>query len=105
MTSANVLQETCMNISFDKIIVVLGFLAVLVAVQFIVKLRTGDRKTQDNTPSKIKLRSRLNLSNSERADLLSVDGKSLLIIFSKGAQPNIIDITAPFEDSENGLVK
>ena len=82
-----------MNISFDKTIVVLGFLAVLVAVQFIVKLRTGDRKTQDNTPSKIKLRSRLNLSNNERADLLSVDGKSLLIIFSKHVQgPVALDL-------------
>ena len=94
-----------MNISFDKIIVVLGFLAILVAIQLVVKVRTGDRKTQDNTPSKIKLRSRLNLSNNERADLLSVDGKSLLIIFSKGSQPNIIDITAPFEDTESDLVK
>ena len=94
-----------MNISFDKIIVVLGFLAILVAIQLVVKVRTGDRKTQDNTTSKIKLRSRLNLSNNERADLLSVDGKSLLIIFSKGGQPNIIDITTPFEDPENGLIK
>jgi flagellar biogenesis protein FliO len=94
-----------MNISTDKIIVVLGFLAVLVAIQLIVKLRTRDRTTLDNHTSKIKLRSRLNLSNNERADLLTVDGKSLLIIFSKGAQPNIIDITPPLENPENGLVK
>ena len=94
-----------MNISIDKIIVVLGFLAVLVAIQFIVKFRTRDRTTLDNHTSKITLRSRLNLSNNERADLLNVDGKSLLIIFSKGAQPNIIDITPPFENLENGLVK
>ena len=94
-----------MNISFDKIIVVLGFLAVLVAIQLIVKLRTRDRTTLDSHTSKIKLRSRLNLSNNERADLLNVDGKSLLIIFSKGAQPNIIDITPPFENPENGPVK
>lgn len=94
-----------MNISFDKIIVVLGFLAVLVAIQLIVKLRTRDRTTLDSHTSKIKLRSRLNLSNNERADLLNVDGKSLLIIFSKGAQPNIIDITPPSENPENGLVK
>ena len=72
-----------MNISIDKIIVVLGFLAVLVAIQFIVKLRTRDRTNLDNHTSKIKLRSRLNLSNNERADLLNVDGKSLLIIFLK----------------------
>ena len=94
-----------MNISFDKIIVVLGFLAVLVAIQFIVKLRARDHTTLDKHTSKIMLRSRLNLSNNERADLLNVDGKSLLIIFSKGAQPNIIDITPPFENPENGLVK
>lgn len=94
-----------MNISFDKIIVVLGFLAVLVAIQLIVKLRTRDRTTLDSHSSKIKLRSRLNLSNNERADLLNVDGKSLLIIFSKGAQPNIIDITPPFENPENGPFK
>ena len=94
-----------MNISIDKIIVVLGFLAVLVAIQFIVKLRTRDRNNLDNHTSKIKLRSRLNLSNNERADLINVDGKSLLIIFSKGSQPNIIDITLPFEKPENGLVK
>ena len=94
-----------MNISFDKIIVVLGFLAVLVAIQLIVKLRARDRTTLDSHTSKIKLRSRLNLSNNERADLLNVDGKSLLIVFSKGAQPNIIDITPPFENSENGRVK
>jgi flagellar biogenesis protein FliO len=94
-----------MNISFDKIIVVLGFLVVLVAIQFIVKLVTRDRKTLDNNTSKIKLRSRLNLSKNERADLLSVDNKSLLVIFSKGATPNIVDISSPFEDAENGLVK
>ena len=94
-----------MNISIDKIILVLGFLAVHVAIQFVVKLRTRDRTNLDNHTSKIKLRSRLNLSNNERADLLSVDGKSLLIIFSKGTQPNVIDITPPFENPENGLVK
>ena len=94
-----------MNISFDKIILVLGFLVVLVAIQFIVKLVTRDRKTLDNNTSKIKLRSRLNLSKNERADLLSVDNKSLLVIFSKGATPNIVDISSPFEDAENGLVK
>ena len=94
-----------MNISFDKIIVVLGFLALLVAIQLIVKLRARDRTTLDNHTSKIKLRSRLNLSNYERADLLNVDGKSLLIVFSKGAQPNIIDITPPFDNPENGRVK
>jgi hypothetical protein len=94
-----------MNISIDKIIVVLGFLAVLVAIQVIVKLRARDRITLDKHTSKIMLRSRLNLSKNERADLLNVDGKSLLIIFSKGAQPNIIDITPPFENPENGLVK
>ena len=94
-----------MNISIDKIIVVLGFLAVLVAIQFIVKHRARDRTTLDKHTSKIMLRSRLNLSNNERADLLNVDGRSLLIIFSKGAQPNIIEITPPFENPENGLVK
>jgi hypothetical protein len=94
-----------MNISIDKIIVVLGFLAVLVAIQFIVKLRTRDRATLDDHTSKIMLRSRLNLSNNERADLLNVDGKSLLIIFSKGAKPSIIDITSPFENPENGHVQ
>jgi hypothetical protein len=94
-----------MNISIDKIIVVLGFLAVLVAIQFIVKFRARDRTIIDKHTSKIMLRSRLNLSNNERADLLDVDGKSLLIIFSKGAQPNIIDITPQFENLENGVVK
>jgi len=94
-----------MNISFDKIIVVLGFLAVLVAIQVIVKIRGRDSSTLDSNASKIKLRSRINLSNNDRADLLNVDGTSLLIIFSKGAQPNVIDITPPFENPENGLVK
>ena len=94
-----------MNISFDKIIVVLGFLAVLVAIQVIVKIRCRDSTTLDSNAFKIKLCSRINLSNNDRADLLNVDGKSLLIIFSKGAQPNVIDITPPFENPENGLVK
>jgi flagellar biogenesis protein FliO len=105
MTSAMHQQESYMNISFDKILVVLGFLVVLVAIQFIVKFTTRDLKTQDNNTSKIKLRSRLNLSKNERADLLSVDDKSLLVIFSKGAPPNIVDLTSPFEDPENDLVK
>ena len=94
-----------MNISFDKIIVVIVFLVVLVAIQLVIKSRTRDRTLVDNHGAKIKLRSRLNLSNNERADLIDVDGKSILIIFSKGAQPNMIDITSPFEASENGLVK
>ena len=44
--------------------------------------------------AKIKLCSRLNLSSKDRVELLEVGNKSLLIVFSKNAQPNVFELSS-----------
>jgi hypothetical protein len=38
--------------------------------------------------------SRLNLSSKDRVELLEIGDKSLLIVFSKNAQPNVVELSS-----------
>ena len=77
-----------MAISFEKIFIVAGFLLILLAVQLFFKLRANGEDFRRKKSSQISLKSRLNLSNKERVDLLEVDGKSILIVFARNAHNN-----------------
>jgi flagellar biogenesis protein FliO len=98
-TSAPETQELDMAISFEKIFIVAGFLLILLAVQLFFKFRANGEEFLRKKSSQISLKSRLNLSSKERVDLLEVDGKSILIVFARNAQPSILefsdDVIAP----------
>ena len=97
-------QEYEMSVSVDKILIVCGFLLILFAVQVFLKLRNTDGTNLKKDAAKIKLISRLNLSSKDRVELLEVGDKSLLIVFSKNAQPNVFELSSPdisIEESAN----
>ena len=95
ITSALVSQEYEMNFSVDKILIVCGFLLILFAIQIFLKFRNTDGTKFKKEAAKIKLISRLNLSSKDRVELLEVGNKSLLIVFSKNAQPNVFELSSP----------
>ena len=94
ITSALVSQEYEMNFSVDKILIVCGFLLILFAIQIFLKFRNTDGSKFKKEAAKIKLISRLNLSSKDRVELLEVGNKSLLIVFSKNAQPNVFELSS-----------
>ena len=94
ITSAIVSQEYEMNFSVDKILIVCGFLLILFAIQIFLKFRNTDGAKFKKEAAKIKLISRLNLSSKDRVELLEVGNKSLLIVFSKNAQPNVFELSS-----------
>ena len=83
-----------MNISVDKILIVCGFLLILFAIQIFLKFRSAPEDSAKKESTKIKLVSRLNLSSKDRVELLEIGDKSLLIIFSKNAQPNVFELSS-----------
>ena len=83
-----------MNFSVDKILIVCGFLLILFAIQIFLKFRNTDGTKFKKEAAKIKLISRLNLSSKDRVELLEVGNKSLLIVFSKNAQPNVFELSS-----------
>ena len=93
-----------MNISVEKFLIVCGFLLILFVIQFFLKFRSSAGPSAKKEAAKIKLVSRLNLSSKDRVELLEIGDKSLLIVFSKNAQPNVFDLTStlsPAEESSN----
>ena len=91
-----------MNISVDKILIVCGFLLILFAIQFFLKFRSAPGVNAKKESAEIKLVSRLNLSSKDRVELLEIGDKSLLIVFSKNAQPNVFELSStlnPIEES------
>jgi flagellar biogenesis protein FliO len=100
-TSALETQELDMAISFEKIFIVAGFLLILFAVQLFFKLRANGEDFIRKKSSQISLKSRLNLSSKERVDLLQVDGKSILIVFARNAQPSILEFSNDFVSPED----
>ena len=91
-----------MNISVEKFLIVCGFLLILFAIQFFLKFRSAAGASTKKEAAKIKLVSRLNLSNKDRVELLEIGDKSLLIVFSKNAQPNVFELSStlnPIEES------
>ena len=82
-----------MNISVEKFLIVFGFLLILFAIQIFLKFRSSPGTSAKKESAKIKLVSRLNLSSKDRVELLEIGDKSLLIVFSKNAQPNVFELS------------
>ena len=78
----------------EKIAIVVIFLLALILLQLVVKYR--GRAVQASFPkaNNINVNARLNLSKTERADLISVGSQSFMVIFTKGNAPSIIELTA-----------
>ena len=89
-----------MNISVEKVLIVCGFLLILFAIQIFLKFRNTDRADFKKETAKIKLISRLNLSSKDRVELLEIGDKSLLIVFSKNAQPNVLELSSSLSFAE-----
>ena len=83
-----------MNISVEKFLIVCGFLLILFAIQIFLKFRSAPGTSAKKESAKIKLVSRLNLSSKDRVELLETGDKSLLIVFSKNAQPNVVELSS-----------
>jgi flagellar biogenesis protein FliO len=83
-----------MNISVEKLLIVCGFLLILFAIQIFLKFRSAPGTSATKESAKIKLVSRLNLSSKDRVELLEIGDKSLLIVFSKNAQPNVVELSS-----------
>jgi flagellar biogenesis protein FliO len=83
-----------MNISVEKFLIVCGFLLILFAIQIFLKFKSAPGTSVKKESAKIKLVSRLNLSSKDRVELLEIGDKSLLIVFSKNAQPNVVELSS-----------
>ena len=83
-----------MNISVEKFLIVCGFLLILFSFQFFLKFRSAAGVSAKKEAAKIKLVPRLNLSSKDRVELLEIGDKSLLIVFSKNAQPNVFELSS-----------
>jgi len=82
----------------EKIAIVVIFLLALILLQLVIKYRGKVVRTSFPKASNIKVNARLNLSKTERADLISVGSQSFMVIFTKGNSPSIVELT-----SENQL--
>ena len=89
-----------MNISVEKVLIVCGFLLILLAIQIFLKFRNAQGASAKKESAKIKLVSRLNLSSKDRVELLEIGDKSLLIVFSKNAQPNVFELSSTLNSIE-----
>ena len=78
----------------EKITIVVIFLLVLILLQLVIKYRGRMVKASFPKANNINVNARLNLSKTERADLISVGSQSFMIIFAKGNSPSIIELTS-----------
>ncbi len=78
----------------EKITIVVIFLLVLILLQLVIKYRGRMVKASFPKANNISVNARLNLSKTERADLISVGSQSFIVIFTKGNSPSIIELTA-----------
>ena len=86
------------NMPIDKIAIVIVFLVALILLQLVIKYRGKVVQTSFPKANNINVNARLNLSKTERADLISVGSQSFMVIFTKGNSPSIVELT-----SENQL--
>jgi len=82
----------------EKIAIVVIFLLALILLQLVIKYRGKVVQASFPKASNINVNARLNLSKTERADLISVGSQSFMVIFTKGNSPSIVELT-----SENQL--
>lgn len=78
----------------EKIAIVVIFLLALILLQLVVKYRGKVVQASFPKASNINVNARLNLSKTERADLISVGSQSFMVIFTKGNSPSIVELTS-----------
>ena len=78
----------------EKIAIVVVFLLALILLQLVVKYRGKVVQSSFPKASNINVNARLNLSKTERADLISVGSQSFMVIFTKGNSPSIVELTS-----------
>jgi len=66
----------------EKIAIVVVFLLALILLQLVVKYRGKVVQSSFPKASNINVNARLNLSKTERADLISVGSQSFMVIFT-----------------------
>ena len=78
----------------EKIAIVVIFLLALILLQLVIKYRGRVINASFPKASNISVNARLNLSKTDRADLISVGSQSFIVIFTKGNSPSIVELTA-----------
>jgi flagellar biogenesis protein FliO len=78
----------------EKIAIVVIFLLALILLQLVIKYRGKVVQASFPKASNINVDARLNLSKTERADLISVGSQSFMVIFTKGNSPSIVELTS-----------
>jgi flagellar biogenesis protein FliO len=78
----------------EKIAIVVIFLLALILLQLVIKYRGKVVQASFPKASNINVNARLNLSKTERADLISVGSQSFIVIFTKGNSPSIVELTS-----------
>ena len=88
------LSEFGVIMPIEKIAIVVIFLLALILLQLVIKYRGKVVQTSFPKASNINVNARLNLSKTERADLISVGSQSFMVIFTKGNSPSIVELTS-----------
>ena len=88
------LSEFGVIMPIEKIAIVVIFLLALILLQLVIKYRGKVVQTSFPKASNINVNARLNLSKTERADLISVGSQSFMVIFTKGSSPSIVELTS-----------
>ena len=78
----------------EKIAIVVIFLLALILLQLVIKYRGKVVQASFPKASNISVNARLNLSKTERADLIAVGSQSFMVIFTKGNSPSIVELTS-----------
>ena len=87
----------------EKIAIVVIFLLALILLQLVIKYRGKVVQASFPKASNINVNARLNLSKTERADLISVGSQSFMVIFTKGNSPSIVELTSDNQLSSEPL--
>jgi len=82
------------SMPIEKIAIVVIFLVALILLQLVIKYRGKVVQASFPKASNINVNARLNLSKTERADLISVGSQSFMVIFTKGNSPSIVELTS-----------
>ena len=88
------LSEFGVIMPIEKIAIVVIFLLALILLQLVIKYRGKVVQASFPKASNINVNARLNLSKTERADLISVGSQSFMVIFTKGNSPSIVELTS-----------
>ena len=87
-------SEFGVNMPIEKIAIVVIFLLALILLQLVIKYRGKVVQASFPKANNINVNARLNLSKTERADLISVGSQSFMVIFTKGNSPSIVELTS-----------